>query len=89
MLLTHRSGLHNFTDDPDFLALMFSNKSKEEMLNHMSSKGSDFDPGTDFSYSNTNYVLIGYIIEELEKMPFGDVLQERISDPLQLSLIHI
>ena len=44
-----------------------------------------FEPGTGFHYSNTNYVLLGLIAEELERKPLQEIFQERLFTPLGLT----
>ena len=69
-LLNHRSGLHNFTDDPEYLTWMTQPKTRDEMLAIISKGGVDFQPNEKFSYSNSNYVVLGYIIKEVSKEQF-------------------
>jgi CubicO group peptidase (beta-lactamase class C family) len=83
-LLQHRSGIHNFTDDPDFLNWNTQPKSKQEMIAIIAKGGSDFAPGTKASYSNSNYVLLTYILERLYQKPYASLLEEQIVKPLQL-----
>jgi D-alanyl-D-alanine carboxypeptidase len=63
-MLQHRSGIFNFTDDPVFLGYMREGRSKEEMLEVFNNLDCDFEPGTQTAYSNTGFVLLGYIIEQ-------------------------
>ena len=85
-LLTHTSGIPNYTDVPGF----FQNKSRElytpdAFLKTFSSLPLDFEPGTKFSYSNSGYFLLGAIIEKVTGKAYADVLAENITKPLQLS----
>jgi CubicO group peptidase (beta-lactamase class C family) len=63
-LLSHRAGLYNFGDDPDFRQALFANWSRrwqpEEVLRYV--KAPYFSPDVDGQYSNTGYVLLGMII---------------------------
>ncbi|RMB77987.1 class A beta-lactamase-related serine hydrolase [Rhodococcus sp. SBT000017] len=43
------------------------------------------EPGKEFSYANTNYVLLGQIVAELDDKPIGQALQDRIFDPLEMA----
>ena len=83
-LLHHRSGLHNFTNDAAYGQYMAQPKTQAEMLAIISKPAVDFEPGAKFEYSNTNYVLLGYLIEKVAKQPYAQVLQERISGKLAL-----
>ena len=86
-LLKHRSGLAEFLADPD------------AANSWLLSPSTDWDPfdalqtfgappigvqGSSFSYSNTNYLLLGMIIQEVTGLPYHDVLRARILDPLDL-----
>ena len=84
-LLQHRSGLHNFTNDAEYLEYMNEKQSQEEMLELFASQEPDFDPGEKAEYSNTNYVLLGYILEKIYKKPYAEILQEQICSRLELS----
>ena len=83
-MLYHRSGLHDYTRDTNFPDWMNKPRSHEEMLKIIKEKGSDFEPGTYADYSNSNYLLLGYIIEKVCNMPYAAVLKERITDKLNL-----
>jgi D-alanyl-D-alanine carboxypeptidase len=73
-LLSHRSGLHDFAADGAELG----HKTPTEMVAILSKTTPDFEPGAKFAYSNSNYVVLGYIIERLTKQPYAQALQKRI-----------
>jgi D-alanyl-D-alanine carboxypeptidase len=77
-LLSHHSGLHNFTADPAFASYMAQPKTQAQMLAILATSPPDFAPGTKAAYSNTNYVLLGYIVEKLTAMSYAQALQKRI-----------
>src|SRR5690625_1890590 len=83
-LLSHQSGLVNFTDHPDYLNWSKESKTRQELLDVFIENGSSFEPGTKSQYSNTNYVLLTFIAEDIEDKDFGEILKKRIFDPLQL-----
>lgn len=83
-LLNHSSGLFNITEDQDVLNWMKNPSSQEEMLSRISSHTSDFEPGAKTEYSNTNYILLGYIIETLDERSYAASLQKRIVDKINL-----
>jgi CubicO group peptidase (beta-lactamase class C family) len=83
-MLYHRSGLHDYTHDTDFPEWMDKPKTHDELLKIIKDKGSDFEPGTEADYSNTNYLLLGYIIEKVCKTSYADALKERITSKLNL-----
>ena len=76
-LLSHRSGLHSFTSDAAYEQYMTQPKTQAELLTLMAAKP-DFEPGAKYEYSNSNYVLLGYIVEKLTKQPYAQALQQRI-----------
>jgi CubicO group peptidase (beta-lactamase class C family) len=84
-LLRHRSGLFNFTNAPAYLTWMESPKTQEELIRIFVENGTVFEPDEKFEYSNTNYVLLSFIIEKIDKKPFAEVLEEKIAKPLQLA----
>ena len=84
-MLRHKSGLVNFTSLPDYMEYYADNKSRVDMLELFASVGSSFEPGENTEYSNTAYVLLGYIIEEVTGMSYADALREMITEPLGLT----
>lgn len=83
-LLGHSSGITNFTAEHEFLYWMHREKDRGEMLGWFEGFDLDFEPGTEVSYSNTNYVLLGYILEDVSGYSFGELLNHRIIEPLGL-----
>lgn len=83
-LLTHHSGIHNFTGDKEFMEWHTSPKTDSEMISVISAGGSDFEPGQKATYSNSNYVLLSYILEKIYKKKYATLLQEKIINPLGL-----
>ncbi|RYY36494.1 MAG: class A beta-lactamase-related serine hydrolase [Sphingobacteriaceae bacterium] len=83
MMLHHRTGLHNFTDSA-YMTYYKLPKTHEQMLEIFSAQKPDFEPDTKGSYSNTNFVLLGYIAEKITKKTYKDLLDERISKMIGL-----
>ncbi|TDE10259.1 serine hydrolase domain-containing protein [Dyadobacter psychrotolerans] len=84
ILLSHRSGLHNFTTGPGFMQYMTQPKTQAENIELFVSQKPDFEPGAKFEYSNTNYNLLGYIVEKITKKSYSENLNERIVSKLNL-----
>jgi D-alanyl-D-alanine carboxypeptidase len=84
-MLSHRSGIHNFTSDEAYQQYMTSKKTKEEMLEIISKSKPDFQPGSKTEYSNSNYVLLGYIIEKITNSTYKQELKKRITSKLNLA----
>ena len=83
-LLNHRSGIHNFTNDLSYLEWNTQAKSEKEMLEIISKAGSDFEPNSRGEYSNSNFVLLSYILERVWGQPYAELLQQKIVDPIGL-----
>lgn len=83
-LLNHRSGIHNFTNDKDFLEWNTQKKSETEMLQIITNGGSDFEPDSKADYSNSNYILLSYILEKIYNQPYSNILSEKIIKKLGL-----
>lgn len=83
-LLNHRSGIHNFTKDEDYLKYNIQGKTENEMIDIISKAGSDFLPNSKAAYSNSNYVLLSYILEKIYKESYAEILNKKIVKPLGL-----
>ena len=84
-LLNHSSGLYNITNDPDFGEWMLKPSTKGQMLSRIKKYTLDFNPGDKTEYSNTNYLLLGYIIEALDKDLYPQCLERRIVKEIDLN----
>jgi D-alanyl-D-alanine carboxypeptidase len=89
MLLNHTSGLFNYTGDPDFFVTMEQHPqhvyTDRELLGVAFAHDPNFAPGTGWSYSNTNYILVGMILQKLTGESLPDLVQQRIVRPLGLT----
>jgi D-alanyl-D-alanine carboxypeptidase len=85
-LLNHRSGLANITDDPSWIAQADGSVSTRPIgvLRYGVSQPPVFAPGTQWRYSNTNYIALGLVIEKVTRDSYVRQLNERILEPLQL-----
>lgn len=83
-LLNHRSGIYNFTSDEVYPTYNTEPKSKEELLSIISKYDSAFEPNSKSEYSNSNYVLLSFILEMVYKKSFADILDEKIIEPVGL-----
>ena len=83
-LLRHRSGLYNFTNSSKYPSWMESPKSQSELIDLFIENDAMFEPDEKFEYSNTNYVLLSFIIEDMEGISYASVLLDRITKPLNL-----
>ena len=83
-LLNHQSGIFNYTNEEDFINYVFLNKDKQFLLGKIESFDSVFEPGKKAEYSNSGYLLLGFIAEDIEKKPFAEIIEQRISQPFDL-----
>ena len=83
-LLNHRSGIYNFTNDLTYLKYNTLPKSQKEMIEIIAKGKSDFEPNSKADYSNSNYVLLSYILEKIYKKDYSLILNEKIIKPLGL-----
>jgi D-alanyl-D-alanine carboxypeptidase len=88
MLLNHTSGLFDHTDDPDVLMAFTGQDTRiwtpEQLIAAGVRHDPLFAPGTDYAYSNTNYVALGLVAEKATGHTLGDLIQQRIAGPLHL-----
>lgn len=80
-LLTHTSGIPNFTEDVSLLARKTQRVAPMELLATFWNKPLDFAPGSDFSYSNSGYAVLGVIIERASGKPYATYLAETLFVP--------
>ena len=83
-LLSHQSGLFNVTDEEGFDTWIRKPRNRKEIIDKIIKGGVVFEVGTQTAYSNSNFILLSYIIEEIEKKPFSKVLEKRIFEPFNL-----
>jgi len=81
-LLTHASGIPSFTDFPDYASLEPFPATPEKLVARFRDKPLDFQPGEKMSYSNSGYVLLGYLIEKISGESYEKFVQENIFMPL-------
>ena len=81
-LLGHTSGIPSFTDMKEFGVWRMSPHTVGEELALFKDKPLDFEPGSKFAYSNSNFEVLGAVIEKVSGKKYGDLLRERIFDPL-------
>lgn len=84
-LLTHTSGIYNYTDDTLWSKHPSESVSHERILAIFKDKPLAFTPGSRFEYCNSNYMLLSYIIEQVAGKPYPVVARERILTPLGMT----
>jgi CubicO group peptidase (beta-lactamase class C family) len=84
-LLTHTSGIPNFTSFPDYQSTMSVPVTTERLVARFRDKPLEFEPGEKMNYSNSGYALLGYLIEKISGQTYAQFLQEHIFTPLGMS----
>lgn len=85
-LLTHTSGIYNYTNDGRFMNTdAVKPQTHEKMLSLFKDKPLDFSPGSKFSYSNSGYTLLGYIIEKVTGKSWESNMYQYILGPLKMT----
>lgn len=88
-LLHHSSGIFNYIQNLKFQTASLNNLIREwnagDLLRYAYNQEPYFDPGEDVLYSNTNYILLGLLIEKLESKPLYQVFDDEIIKPLGLT----
>ncbi|MFY9676588.1 MAG: serine hydrolase domain-containing protein [Terriglobales bacterium] len=89
-LLSHTSGYQDYWPQDYVMPNMLKPVTAEQILDQWARKPLDFDPGTEWQYSNTNFVIAGLIVEKASRQPLLQFLSERIFAPLGMkSVINI
>ena len=91
-LLTHTSGIADYTenaDKPNGLINLRHDYTEDQLFAKLIQLPLKFQPGEKWSYSNTNYVLLGFIIHKITGEFYGDFLQQRIFKPLSMDSTRI
>ncbi len=80
-LLSHTSGYQDFWPQDYAMPFILQPTTAESILDRWARKPLDFDPGTQWQYSNTNFVIAGVIVEKASGMPFIQFLREKVLAP--------
>jgi len=80
-LLTHTSGIRSYVFLPDFAEKERLCLSVEEIIDWFKNEPLEFEPGGRFSYSNSGYTLLTYVIQDVSGKSYADYLQENIFEP--------
>ena len=81
-LLTHTSGIPSYTDVPNVMELVAQPTTPRKLIDSFKSKSLLFEPGTKWKYSNSGYIVLGYIIEKVSGVTYQRFLDENIFKPL-------
>ena len=81
-LLTQTSGIPNYTSSPEIAKINRTGATPQQMIDLVVDKPLDFTPGTNWSYSNTGYILLGMIVEKISGQSYADFLRTNVLKPL-------
>lgn len=84
-LLSHSSGIPDYTEYRDFDATQATATTREALIARFREQPLQFTPGSNFKYSNSGYVLLGAILEYVTGTPFDELLRAEITAPLGLN----
>ncbi|BEV04010.1 serine hydrolase domain-containing protein [Chryseobacterium gambrini] len=88
-LLQHRTGIHNLTSEAEFWQYNTKPQTESSLISIIKKYKSDFEPGSKHEYSNSNYILLGFILEKIYKKPYAVLLKDKITKPLKLTLTEV
>jgi len=87
-LLVHTGGVFSFNTDRK-LHQQSGSKPLELLIKTSADHGADFCPGTNWNYSNTGYVMLSHIAENITDLSFTDLVRTHISEPLQIATLGV
>ena len=88
-LLQHRSGIHNLTDEAEYLQYNTKPQTESNLIGIIKKFNNDFEPGSKYEYSNSNYILLGFILEKIYKKPYAELIRSKITKPLKLTFTEV
>lgn len=83
-LLNHTSGIPDYIAAPDFMRTISLSLTTDELIARFRNEPLQFAPDAQFAYSNSNYILLGRIIEKVSGQPYAAFIQENIFAPLDM-----
>jgi CubicO group peptidase (beta-lactamase class C family) len=86
-ILSHTSGYQDYWPEDYVMTPMLHSETAQQILDTWAKKPLDFDPGTQWQYSNTNYVIAGRIVEVVSGEPLFDFITQRIFRPLGMTSV--
>jgi D-alanyl-D-alanine carboxypeptidase len=88
-LLSHTSGITDYTDIRPFFENICLDATPDELMKPVKARPLDFEPGTRSRYSNSNYYVLGMIIERAGRMTYADFLAKRVFAPLGMRATRV
>jgi len=84
-LLTHTSGLTGITSLPDYASLRTIHSTPEQLIARFRENPLEYEPGTKYSYGNSDYIVLGLLIEKISGQSYATFMKENIFGPLQMT----
>jgi CubicO group peptidase (beta-lactamase class C family) len=84
-LLNHTSGIKDYSSMDNFDDFSKKELTAKELIDVFKNEPWDFEPGTQFQYSNSGYIILGYIIEAITNKSFADFVNDNIFKPLNMT----
>lgn len=87
-ILSHTSGIISYTEKQGFDSILVNSVSHKEMIKYFANDSLIFEPGSDWSYSNSGYAVTAVIIEKITGKPYETYIEENIFTPLHMTNTH-
>ena len=84
-LLSHTSGYEDYAPQDYTIPVWTKPTTAQTVVHEWATKPLDFDPGTQYQYSNTNFNIVGLIVEKVSGQPFWKYLSAHVLTPLGLT----
>jgi len=88
-LLGHRSGIFNFTNSESYLTWNTTPKTRAELLQIIQKTPNVFEPDAKTAYSNSNFVLLTFILEDVFKQSYAELVKEHITESLNMKSTYV
>ncbi len=86
-ILSHTSGYQDYWPEDYVMTTMLQPETAQQIIDTWGKKPLDFEPGTQWQYSNTNFVIAGRIVEQVTGEPYMEFLTQRIFRPLGMQSV--
>ncbi|WP_033959207.1 serine hydrolase [Psychroserpens jangbogonensis] len=84
-LLNHTSGIKSYTNMASFMTHARTDMTPTELIDKFKNEPMEFDPGTQFNYNNSGYILLGHIIEVVSGQSYAEFIKANIFDKLDMT----
>ncbi len=84
-LLTHTSGIKSYTSMEGMRDIARKELSPTELIDFFKNEDMDFEPGEEYRYNNSGYIILGYIIEKLSDQSYAEYIEKNIFEKIDMS----